>query len=128
MPNNPMLGDAPEAAAFSPGNRNIRRNRTGGGADPGKPKAMRLKEPPFALEDVEARRAWLWKLTFNSFQNRVAMQDKPDTRFAIHLSELLGLCPAQTDPTKTGGDRLGDFLENLSVEAFAEYKRAGEPL
>jgi hypothetical protein len=89
----------------------------------GRPQA--LAPPPFPLDDLEARRAWLWTLTFNIFQSRAAMLDKPDARFAMHLGALAGLAPAQ--PEARHGDSLGEFLDGLSVEAFAEYKQQACP-
>jgi hypothetical protein len=83
--------------------------------------------PSFSLDDMEARRAWLWMLTFNIFQSRAAILDKPDTRFAMHLSELVGLAPVQGEGRPGRGDGLGEFLDGLSVEAFAEYKQQARP-
>ncbi|WP_027135780.1 hypothetical protein [Geminicoccus roseus] len=83
--------------------------------------------PPFTLDDLEARRAWLWMLIFNIFQNRAASAEKLDYRFALHLSELLGLNAPVDEKKSIKVDALGEFLDGLSVEAFAEYKRQGEP-
>lgn len=90
-----------------------------------RPKA--LTAPPFSFDDLEARRAWLWTLTFNIFQSRAAMLDKPDARFAMHLGDLVGLAPAQPEARQRHGDSLGEFLDGLSVEDFAEYKQLARP-
>ena len=86
-----------------------------------------LRKPRFAFDDLEARQEWLWKLAFNAFEQRVASADKPaDTRFMLHLSELLGLGSAANDNGK-GRSGLGDFLDAMSPEEFAEYKQQDRP-
>jgi hypothetical protein len=90
-------------------------------------RSQALTAPPFSFDDLEARRAWLWTLTFNIFQSRAAMLDKPDARFAMHLGDLVGLAPAQPEAKQRHGDSLGQFLEGLSVEDFAEYKQLARP-
>ena len=82
-----------------------------------------LREPPFAHDDQENRRAWLWRLVFNTFEDRVANPEKLDTRFAVHLSALLGLS-ALTDKSSAAGPEtaINGFLEDLSPQEFIDYK------
>ncbi|WP_159710177.1 hypothetical protein [Geminicoccus flavidas] len=86
-----------------------------------------LKKPRFAFEDLEARHQWLWKLAYNAFEQRVTSAGRPaDTRFVLHLSELLGLGPAANDNGK-GRSGLGAFLDAMTPEEFAEYKQQDQP-
>lgn len=83
-----------------------------------------LAKPPFSYDDLAARRAWLWTLAFHTFERQVLQEDKLDTRFTLHLSNLLGLGPEPSEGAKDGRNQvLVDFYENLTVEQFADYKR-----
>ncbi|HEX2529365.1 MAG TPA: hypothetical protein VHL31_24115 [Geminicoccus sp.] len=88
-----------------------------------------LPEPPFSIDDVSARRTWLWRLAFHTFEARAKAADKLDTRFLVHLSELLDLSAASRKQRGSGQDMgLGEFLHGLSVDEFAQYKRQCEPI
>jgi hypothetical protein len=86
-----------------------------------------LRKPGFAFDDLEARQQWLWKLAYNAFEQRVAGAGRSaDIRFVLHLSELLGLGPAANDNGK-GRSGLGDFLDAMTPDEFAEYKQQDQP-